>query len=159
MCVFLCVCICVCMGYNATCRHRGFTDTVCLQNKTISLQTRYVYKTKQSSQTSYVYKHKTKQKVYKHAVYKTKQNKTFTYKLCLQNETNHNFYKQVMFTKQTNVYKTKVLQTRYLYKTKVFTNTLFLVFTCYNFVKFFHILLTRCANFCTISQLFTVSPR
>ena len=44
-------------------RYRGFTDTVCLQNKTISLQTRYVYKTKQ------------------------KQNSKFTDTLCLQNKT------------------------------------------------------------------------
>ena len=44
-------------------RHRRFTDTVCLKNKTKSLQTRYIYYTK------------------------TKQNSKFTNTLFLQNKT------------------------------------------------------------------------
>ena len=34
----------------------------------------------------------------------------------------------------------------------------FLVFTCHNFVMFFHILLTPCANFVPFRNFFSVSP-
>ena len=56
-------------------RHRGFTDKLCLQiqNKMFTNTLCLQKKTQTSLQTSYVYK--------------TKQNNKFTDKLCLQNKT------------------------------------------------------------------------
>ena len=54
-----------------------------------------------------------------------KQNKSLHTNYIYKTKTKQNVYRQVMFTKQTNVYKTKLLQTRYVYKTKTkqkFTN-------------------------------------
>ena len=101
-------------------KNKMFTDKLCLQNKTKSLQTSCL-----------------QNKVYKHVMF-TKHNKKFTNTLCLQNKTvslqtrcfqnkyvkftkqkqnvyKHVVYRQVMFTKQN---KTESLQTRYVYKTK-----------------------------------------
>ena len=83
-------------------QNKKCTGKLCLQNK--SLQTHYIYKTKMYRQVMFTKQDNTKRKVYKHVIF-IKQK--FTDKLCLQN-----------ITKQTNVYKTKVLQTRYVYKTK-----------------------------------------
>ena len=74
-----------------------FINTLCLQNKTESLQPRYVYKTKQ--------------KVNKHVIF-TKQNRKLTNMLYLQNKTNQKVHRQVIF------YKTESVQTRYVYKAK-----------------------------------------
>ena len=85
------------------------------QNK--SLQTGYVYKTKQykteSLQTRYVYKTKiyrqvTFTKVYKHVMVTKQNTKQKFYKHVMFIK--QNVFIQVMFTKETNVYKTKVLQ-------------------------------------------------
>ena len=74
----------------------------------------------------------------------------FTNKLCLQNKTK--VYKHVMFTKQNTKH---ILRRRVNFEPfhnfSVFHSDdcqfhVVLVFTCYNFVKCFHILLSRCAN-------------
>ena len=88
-------------------QNKTFTDKLYLQiqNKIKSLHTCYVYKTKQTGFTDKIcLQNKTKQMFTKQRltniyVYKTKQNKRFTDKLCLQNKTK--VYKHVIFTKQT----------------------------------------------------------
>ena len=116
-------------------QNNKFTDTLCLERKTVSLQTRYVYTTKtklqnKSSQTGCVYKTKmytqvmfTKQnnkklKLYKHVMF-TKPN--ITDKLCLQNKTK--VYKHVMFTKQNT--KQKVYKHVMFIKQKVYIQVTF----------------------------------
>ena len=97
-----------------------FTNALCLQNKNItnvyktSLQTRYVYKTKNYRQVMF-----TKQtEVYKHVMF-IKQNRKLTKKLCLQN----NVYK-------TKYYKTENVHTSYVHKAiqiKTFTKHVMLI--------------------------------
>ena len=86
----------------STKQNKKFTGKLFLQNK--SLQTRYVYKTKNYRLVMFTKQNNTKRKVYKHVIFRKQ---TFTNKLCSQK-----------IRKQTNVYKTKVLQTRYVCKTK-----------------------------------------
>ena len=79
-----------------------FTDTLCLQNKTVCLQTRYVYKT-ESLHTRYIHKKmyrqliftKTKNKVYQHVMFI----KQKVYIKVMFTKQNILFYRQVMFTK------------------------------------------------------------
>ena len=108
-------------------KHTKCLQNKCLQNK--SLQTRYVYKAKYKTESI-----QNKTKVYKHVIFiKQKvihklclQNKTkqkFTDKLCLQNTV----YTHVMFTKQKHnkCLQNKSLQTRYVYKTKMYRQVMF----------------------------------
>ena len=88
-----------------------FTNTLCLQNKTESLQTRYVYKTRQNKCLQ-------NQSLQTRYVYKTIQNRKFAHKLCLQNKTIQN--------KQTN--KQKVYKTRYVNKKQNVFHTSYVYF-------------------------------
>ena len=96
-----------------------FTNTLCLQNKiqNKSIQTRYVYKTKQMFTTQMF----TKQKFTNTLCLQNKiQNKSLQHK-CLQSKTT--VYKHVMFTKQNTKQK---FRTGYVYKTKqMFTEQMF----------------------------------
>ena len=95
-----------------------FTNTLCLQNK--SLQTRYFFKTKYKTES---FQNKTK--VYKHVMF-TKQMFTtqmftkqkFTNTFCLQNKI-QKFTNTLCLQNKTNVYKTNV------YKTKVYNHVMF----------------------------------
>ena len=77
-------------------QNRKFTNVLYLQNKNKirSLQTSYVYKIKFTN--TLCLQNKIQNKVYKTTL-------KFTNTLCLQNQNSG----QIMFAKQTNVYKTK----------------------------------------------------
>ena len=122
-CVSVCVRVCprvpecvrVCQARQVY-RHGEFTNTLCLQNKnkTVSLQTRYVYKTKPKQIKTYKHDSKftdvmfTKEK-------KRKQNSNFTDTLCLQKQNGHKTTEnknktvslQTMFTKQKKTKQNK----------------------------------------------------